>query len=355
MRSRGDVVVGVTHSRRCGHGDSRMTAKGASHATATRVSRRAFLQWVAGSCTLVPSIRSAPEPTGTITDEKQPAAVTLFLCGDVMTGRGIDQVLPHPGSPRLFEPYLNSALSYVDLAERLNGPIARRVAFAYIWGDGLNALARAAPWPGKGIHYRMHPANLPCLTAAGIDCCVLGNNHVLDWSYAGLDETRRTLRDAGIRHAGAGADLTQAQAPPCSIWERRAASWSSARVRRAAASRRSGRRHRPGRGSTCCPTCRSRRSCGLRRASPLCDAPRIWWWCRCTGVRTGAIPDEHRRFAHGLIEHAAVDVVHGHSSHHLRALEVFRDRLILYGYGDLINDYEGIKGYAEYRADLGLM
>lgn len=56
-----------------------------------------------------------------------------------------------------------------------------------------------------------------------------------------------------------------------------------------------------------------------------------------------------------MIEHAAVDVVHGHSSHHLRALEVFRDRLILYGYGDLINDYEGIKGYAEYRADLGLM
>ena len=23
--------------------------------------------------------------------------ITLFLCGDVMTGRGVDQVLPHPG------------------------------------------------------------------------------------------------------------------------------------------------------------------------------------------------------------------------------------------------------------------
>ena len=46
----------------------------------------------------------------------QPAPVTLFLCGDVMTGRGIDQILPHPGSPRLHEPYLNSAVSYVDLA-----------------------------------------------------------------------------------------------------------------------------------------------------------------------------------------------------------------------------------------------
>jgi poly-gamma-glutamate synthesis protein (capsule biosynthesis protein) len=26
--------------------------------------------------------------------------VTLFLCGDVMLGRGIDQVLPHPGALR---------------------------------------------------------------------------------------------------------------------------------------------------------------------------------------------------------------------------------------------------------------
>ncbi len=36
--------------------------------------------------------------------------VTLFLCGDVMTGRGIDQVLPHPGNPRICEPYMASAL-----------------------------------------------------------------------------------------------------------------------------------------------------------------------------------------------------------------------------------------------------
>ena len=37
-------------------------------------------------------------------------AVTLFLCGDVMTGRGIDQILPHPGEPHLYEPYMRSAV-----------------------------------------------------------------------------------------------------------------------------------------------------------------------------------------------------------------------------------------------------
>ena len=46
------------------------------------------------------------------------------------------------------------------------------------------------------------------------------------------------------------------------------------------------------------------------------------------------------------------DVVHGHSSHHPRPVETYRDRLILYGCGDFVNDYEGIGGYEEYRGDL---
>jgi poly-gamma-glutamate capsule biosynthesis protein CapA/YwtB (metallophosphatase superfamily) len=50
-----------------------------------------------------------------------------------------------------------------------------------------------------------------------------------------------------------------------------------------------------------------------------------------------------------------VDLVHGHSSHHPRLIEVYRGRLILYGCGDLIDDYEGISGHEEYRDDLRLL
>jgi hypothetical protein len=50
-----------------------------------------------------------------------------------------------------------------------------------------------------------------------------------------------------------------------------------------------------------------------------------------------------------------VDVVHGHSSHHPRPVEVYRDRLVLYGCGDLINDYEGIGGRDEFRGELRLL
>ena len=123
--------------------------------------------------------------------------VTLFVCGDVMTGRGIDQILPRPSDPRLFEPCVSSAVEYVKLAERVAGPIPRRVPFDYVWGDALRELEHARPdvrivnletavttsseaSPDKSIHYRMHPDNIQCLTVARIDCCILANNHVLD-------------------------------------------------------------------------------------------------------------------------------------------------------------------------------
>jgi poly-gamma-glutamate synthesis protein (capsule biosynthesis protein) len=112
----------------------------------------------------------------------------IFLCGDVMTGRGIDQALPHPCSPILHEGYVQSAVDYLRLAERANGPVPRP-------SDAFEP---------KGINYRMSPENGPCLSAAGLDCCVLANNHVLDWGLAGLIDTLNALERLRIKTAGAG-------------------------------------------------------------------------------------------------------------------------------------------------------
>jgi poly-gamma-glutamate synthesis protein (capsule biosynthesis protein) len=147
-----------------------------------------------------------------------------------MTGRGIDQILPNSNEPWLLEPAMDSALEYVASAESFTGPLPRRASFNYIWGDALAELECVRPaariikletavtaspeaWPQKEIDYRMDPANVPSLQAAGIDCCVLANNHVLDWGRSGLEETFRTLHGAGIRTAGAGSNETEAAAP----------------------------------------------------------------------------------------------------------------------------------------------
>jgi len=72
-------------------------------------------------------------------------SIRIFLCGDVMTGRGIDQILPYPSNPVLHEPYITNAKDYVELAEEKNGPIPKPADFSYVWGDALSQLERMAP------------------------------------------------------------------------------------------------------------------------------------------------------------------------------------------------------------------
>ena len=71
--------------------------------------------------------------------------MTLFLCGDVMTGRGVDQILPHPSDPTLQEAHVEDARTYVELVEAVNGRIPRPVDFSWPWGDALPMLDDIAP------------------------------------------------------------------------------------------------------------------------------------------------------------------------------------------------------------------
>jgi poly-gamma-glutamate capsule biosynthesis protein CapA/YwtB (metallophosphatase superfamily) len=296
----------------------------------------------------------------------------LFLCGDVMTGRGIDQILPHPGDPRLHERYVASAVDYLRLAERVAGRIERPVPFGYVWGDLLDELDRRAPDlrianletsvtaggvpEPKGINYRMHPGNIGCLTAARLDCCVLANNHVLDWGTEGLVDTLEALDAAGIPAAGAGLDAAAAARPavlraPDSgrlLVFAYACSSSGVPPHWRAAHDRPGVNLLGGVEPAAVGAVREAVAQSAGRDDIIMVSLHWgpnWGW---------EVPRRHRAFAHALIEEAGVDIVHGHSSHHPMAIEVHRGRPILYGCGDLINDYEGIGGYEAFRPDLGV-
>ena len=62
-----------------------------------------------------------------------------------MTGRGVDQILPRPSDPVLYERSVESASTYVELAERVHGPSDRPVDLAYIWGDALAEIEARSP------------------------------------------------------------------------------------------------------------------------------------------------------------------------------------------------------------------
>jgi poly-gamma-glutamate synthesis protein (capsule biosynthesis protein) len=300
--------------------------------------------------------------------------INLFLCGDVMTGRGIDQISSHPAEPTLHEGYVKDARRYVDLAEKVNGPIPRLAAPAYIWGDALDELKKAGSdlriinletsitvsddyWEGKEVHYRMHPGNIDSITSAEIDVCTLANNHVLDWGYAGLRETLETLQKAGIRIAGAGTNLKEAASP--AIVEiggkGRVIVFSFGSPTSGVPLNWGATEKRPGVNllkSFSEDTVGHIRKAvqGVKRERDIVVASIHW------GGNWGYhVSQQEIDFAHRLIDVAGVDAIHGHSSHHVKRFEVYKDRLILYGCGDFLNDYEGIGGYDYYRADLGLM
>jgi len=303
-------------------------------------------------------------------DARVERAITLFLCGDVMTGRGVDQVLPHPGDPALRERYVADATTYVELAEATNGPIPRPVDFDWPWGDALRVLDEVAPdvriinletsvtrsadfARGKAVHYRMNPLNVPCLAAAGPDVCVLANNHVMDFGSLGLVETVDALAAAGLRTAGAGRDADLARRPAVVPVTGGASVLvltfglpsSGVPPDWAATADRPGVDVLPGLSDSAAAQVVDRVA-AARQPAQLAVVSIHW------GSNWGYdIEPDQRRFAHRLID-GGVDLVHGHSSHHPRPIEIYRDRLVLYGCGDFVNDYEGIRGHERYRDDL---
>lgn len=297
----------------------------------------------------------------------------LFLCGDVMIGRGVDQILPSPCPPKLYEEYVSSAQEYVRLAEAASGPIPRPADLSYIWGDALAELKTHAPdarivnletsvtrsetAEHKAINYRVSPQNAECLRAAGIDCCALANNHVLDWGPSGLLETLGALERLNIAVAGAGRTLGEARRPAILDipGKGRVVVLSFALPDSGTPLEWAATRVSPG--VNLLPDLSAESAafaCDLARSAARSEdilVMSIHW-----GSNWGyGVSNAQRQFAHRLIEDAGASVVHGHSSHHAKGFEVHRNRLALYGCGDFLNDYEGISGYERYRGDLSLM
>jgi poly-gamma-glutamate synthesis protein (capsule biosynthesis protein) len=297
----------------------------------------------------------------------------MFLCGDVMIGRGVDQIFPYSCPPRLYESYIQDARDYIKIAEEKNGPIPRQVGPEYIWGDALAEWQRFRPdvkwinletsvtlssdWVDKGINYRMHPKNVECLRAAGIDGCALANNHILDWELPGMMETLDVLHQAGIQTAGAGRDFASASEPaifPISGKGRVLVfsfGFPSSGIPDdwAADSNRPGVWYFERPGLQALHEIRDRVS-DFKKPGDLVVASIHW------GPNWGySVSEQEVLFAHELIDRCQIDLVHGHSSHHPKPFEVHHGKLILYGCGDWINDYEGISGYEEFRSELSLM
>ena len=223
----------------------------------------------------------------------------------------------------------------------------------YPWGDTLPILHaadwrlsnlecvisdRGTPWSAspKTFHFRSGAKNIAVLEAACMNAVSVANNHVLDYGYDAMFEMLRILDRAGIIYTGAGANLVQASrlatadVRACKIgliaFTDNEPGWEAAT-------------DRPG--VFYVPT-----DLTDMRAKRLLDA--IGTYSRVAdylivsahwGSNWGYVPPkEHVAFAHALVD-AGAELIFGHSSHVFRGIELYKDRPILYGAGNFVDDY----------------
>jgi poly-gamma-glutamate synthesis protein (capsule biosynthesis protein) len=244
----------------------------------------------------------------------------LLLVGDVMLGRLVNDVLRHrpPDFP------------WGDTLELFRRADWRTCNLECVLADG------GTPWTPKVFHFRSDAKNLAVLRAAGIDAVALANNHTLDFGYDALAEMLATLDRAGLPHAGAGPDLARAARPaicataagPIAViaFTDNEPAWE-------ATGARAGVFYVPVDLADARAAELIRLVARTRAEADFVIVSAHW------GPNWGYTPPrEHVPFARALID-AGADLVHGHSGHVVRGVEIYRGRPILYGAGDFVDDY----------------
>lgn len=270
-----------------------------------------------------------------------------------MLGRIIDQLFPE----HVHEPSeANIARSF-----RRSNPKLENYGPTSPWGDAIScvrqgvlnfvnletsATTHATKWPNKVFNYRMHPANISALHAAKIHYAGLANNHTLDFDEPGLAETVKTVREAGLAFAGAGTTEAEAQRPAILTLPspshpstpHKVCIWS-------ASDHPSDWQHIPTFHSIDYSAATKHRLRDLIHSTSPPDASLKIWSCHWGPNYAWQPAQEIRDLAHFLVDECDIDIVHGHSSHHVQGVETYRGKLIIYGCGDFVDDYALVEGY----------
>ncbi|GAB1191386.1 hypothetical protein APSETT444_000558 [Aspergillus pseudonomiae] len=300
-----------------------------------------------------------------------PKPYSLTFTGDVMLGRLIDQLLPtHVPSPTDHATITKILQAYPSLKSYSpRSPWGSALPFLHASDLNLINLETAVttvdtPWPNKTFNYRMHPRNLEVLKVANIDYVSLANNHTLDFGEMGLSETVEAVRGAGIAFAGVGEE-GPAVLRLGSKEDHGGGGGSSATAGGDGASGESKEYKIHVYSASDHPRAWSRipqfnfidyssatraklKTLLTRGEQPALKIFSVHWGPNYAWQPAGEI----QALARFLVDECGVDIVHGHSAHHLQGVEAYRGRWILYGCGDFVDDYALD---AEFRNDLGAL
>jgi poly-gamma-glutamate capsule biosynthesis protein CapA/YwtB (metallophosphatase superfamily) len=248
---------------------------------------------------------------------------TIAIAGDVMLGRLVDRTISREG-------------------------------FSYPWGNVLPVLRQADlflvnlecaltahthPWHDgelKAYYFRAKPSVAETLKIGRVNFCSLANNHICDFGVPGMTETLAVLDQAGISHAGVGANLAAAREPAflsakgvrvgVVAFADYPQEWAATPLT-------------PGINFTPIsqnPEDFARVEEALAWARQQADLVvfSIHWGPNMRPRPTA----QFREYARRVID-AGADIFWGHSAHVVQGVEVYRGKPILYDTGDFIDDY----------------
>ena len=244
--------------------------------------------------------------------------LVIGLTGDVMMGRGVDDVLTRNG-------YIFSWGNVLSAFESTDLNIINLET----------ALTNSNHKSPKTFNFKASPDKIKSLTQACITIVNLANNHILDFSEEGLMETIQSLTEGGIKFVGAGKNDKEASKPVVLTknnikigvlgftdnepgWK---AGISKSGVNYINISKKSDR---------------DKALADIENLSKEADIVviSIHW-----GSNMKEYPESHFiSFAHEMIEYGA-DIIHGHSAHNFQGIEVYNQKIIFYNAGDFLDDY----------------
>jgi poly-gamma-glutamate synthesis protein (capsule biosynthesis protein) len=263
---------------------------------------------------------------------------TLGFTGDVMLGRLVDERQRSRAVDTVWDGVLSRLRGLDALCINLECALS----------------TRGRPWrrTHRPFHFRADPEwAISALTAAGVDWATLANNHLLDFEEPALIDTLEALSAADIAHSGAGRTERAAWAPATvTVGDLRVAFCSlTDNTPEYAAGPDS-----PGVARTSLdlddPTERHKLATAVDDAlatDPDLLVASLHWGPNMTTE----VFDRHVRVGHWLLDRG-VDVVHGHSAHVFKAVEVADEGLLIYDCGDFVDDYAVEEGLRNDRSFL---
>jgi poly-gamma-glutamate synthesis protein (capsule biosynthesis protein) len=211
---------------------------------------------------------------------------------------------------------------------------------------------RGSEWTAtyRPFHFRADPDwAVPALDRAGVDCCALANNHVLDYGVDALDDTLDALDAGGLTHAGAGRDLDAALLPATfevGELDVTVVSFTDNTPEYAATTENAGTAYveldaDPGTASERVPGLAAGSQSTVERvlAAARATEPDLFVASLHLGPNMVERPSRaEERFARWLVDEG-VDIVHGHSAHVFNGVAVRDGSVLLYDTGDFVDDY----------------